>query len=93
MISFLTINTGVEIFSSTPKTYLGYCRPVPLQVGQTIFLLPPQVLQVLPLTLPLPLQTGQRIVFAPWHVAHVAMICSFRLGLLGKHIVCFPDIL
>jgi len=42
-----------------------YCRPVPLQVGQTIFLLPPQVLQVLPLTLPVPLQTGQRIVFAP----------------------------
>jgi hypothetical protein len=36
-----------------------------LQVGQTIFLLPPQVLQILPLTLPLPLQTGQRMVFAP----------------------------
>jgi hypothetical protein len=42
-----------------------YTRPVPLQVGQTIFLLPPQVLQSLPFTLPLPLQTGQRIVFAP----------------------------
>jgi hypothetical protein len=68
---------GVEsTWLSTLKKH-RYCRPVPLQVGQTIFLLPPQVLQVLPLTLPLPLQTGQRIVFAPWHVAHVAIVCSF----------------
>jgi hypothetical protein len=46
-------------------TFNRYCRPVPLQVGQTIFLLPPQLLQSLPLTLPVPLQTGQRIVFIP----------------------------
>ena len=42
-----------------------YTRPVPLQVGQTIFLFPPHVLQSLPLTLPVPLQTGQRIDFVP----------------------------
>jgi len=45
--------------------------PVPLQVGQTIFLSPPQLWQGLPLTLPVPLQTGQRIVFIPWHVLHI----------------------
>jgi hypothetical protein len=42
-------------------------------VGQTIFLFPPQALQVLPLTLPVLLQTGQRMVFVPWQVEHVAI--------------------
>jgi hypothetical protein len=39
--------------------------PVPLQVGQIIFLSPPQLEQGLPDTFPVPLQTGQLIVLNP----------------------------
>jgi len=39
--------------------------PVPRQVGQTIFLAPPQFGQALPFTFPLFLQMGQAIVFVP----------------------------
>jgi hypothetical protein len=42
--------------------------PVPLQVGQIIFLSPPQELQGLLFTFPLPLQTGHLIVLLPLHV-------------------------
>jgi hypothetical protein len=60
------MSTGVECKTlATPLKFPSYYRPVPLQVGQTIFLFPPQVLQSLPLTLPVPLQTGQRIDFVP----------------------------
>jgi len=51
--------------ASTIQNILFYPLPVPLQVGQMIFLSPPQELQGLLFTFPDPLHTGHVIVLCP----------------------------
>ena len=61
----------------TDRRRLRYL-PVPLHVGQTSFLSPPQELQAFPvLVFPRPAQTGQVIVLEPLHVLQAILPRSF----------------